>query len=163
MTYPEWNEHIASYFFKPENAGKNILFYLTKQDLIKYSRAVIDGLQDEEIWTDFINAITFENGPSNNLATHFSPITRPFKLWSDWNRIDTPPFIGYLILYIIPLTETYDEHFNATNYYGKVNVFFKKYRILNDLTEHSIGTLNFQTISHLWNALEEWVYYHKKL
>jgi hypothetical protein len=67
-----------------------------------------------------------------------------------------PPFVAYLILYIIPLTESYDEKFNAINFYGKVNVFFQKYQILNCFTERSIGTGNFQTISHLWNAVEEW-------
>jgi len=156
MTYLEWNEHIAKLFFKKENAGKNILFYLTKQDLIKYSKPFFSGLHDDEIWNDFIYAIIFDDRPINSLTKPYSPITKPLSLWRAWNSVDTPPFIAYLILYIIPLTETYEEHFNATNYYGKINVFFKKYGILNGLTELSIGTVNFQTISHLWNALEEW-------
>ncbi len=156
MTYSEWNNHIAKYFFKPENAGKNILFYLTKQDLINYSRQLFSGKSDDEIWNDFILAIKYDQQDENDLIIPYSPIDRPLDLYNNWNRIDTPPFIAYLILYIIPLTETYNEPFNATNYYGKVNIFFKRYEILNGFTETSIGTINYQTISHLWNALEEW-------
>ena len=156
MTYLEWNEHIAKYFFKPENAGKDILFYLTKQDLIKYSRQYFSGVSDEEIWADYINAIKYDQQQEDDLRIPYSPITQPLQLFSNWNKTDTPPFIAYLILYIIPLTETYDEHFNATNYYGKVNVFFKKHEIINAFTKQSIGTGNFQSVSHLWNELEEW-------
>lgn len=159
MTYSEWNNHIAKYFFKPENAGKNVLFYMTKQDLINYSRQHLSGKSDEEIWNDFIHVIKFDQQDENDLndlIIPYSPILRPLELYRNWNQTDTPPFIAYLILYIIPLTETYDEPFYATNYYGKVNIFFKRYEILNGFTENSIGTLNYQTISHLWNALEEW-------
>lgn len=156
MKYLDWNAHITNLFFKPENAGRDIHFYLTKQDLVRYSRAIFDGKSDDEIWADFIQAIKFGQQDGRNEQIPYSPIERPQELYSNWNRTDTPPFIAYLILYIIPLTETYDEHFNATNYYGKVNVFFKKYGILNDHTEQSIGTSNFQNISHLWNELEEW-------
>lgn len=156
MTYSEWNYHIARYFFKPENAGKHILFYMTKQDLIKHSRQNFNMESEREIWDDFLNAIKFEGKENNGLGIISSPISRPLKLYRKWNKLDTPPFIAYLILYLIPLTETYDEPFYATNYYGKVNTFFKTYEILNKFTEQSIGTFNYQTISHLWNELEEW-------
>lgn len=154
MTYLEWNDHIAKHFFKPGNAGRDILFYLTKQDLIKHSRQFFAGKSDDEIWADFVNAIKYGQQDENDLGIPYSPIDRPLYLFSKWNKTGTPPFIAYLILYIIPLTETYGEHFNSTNYYGKVNIFFKKYGILNEA--QSVGTDNFQSISHLWNALEEW-------
>jgi hypothetical protein len=115
MTYSEWNNHIAKYFFKPENAGKNILFYLTKQDLINYSRQLFSGKSDDEIWNDFILAIKYDQQDENDLIIPYSPIDRPLDLYNNWNRIDTPPFIAYLILYFIPLTEKYNEPFNATN------------------------------------------------
>ncbi|MES2429358.1 MAG: hypothetical protein V4556_00395 [Bacteroidota bacterium] len=156
MNYFDWNNLLFSYFFKPENAGKNVLFYLTKYDLIRYSRQNFTGLSDDEIWKNFITAIKYGEQKVDSNKIPFSPITKPQQLYFKWNKVDVPPFIAYLILYIIPLTETYDEHFNASNYYGKVNIFFKKYQILNQHTEENIGTGNFQNISHLWNALEEW-------
>lgn len=155
MRFIEWNNCIARYFFNPGNAGKDIHFYLTKSDLIKLGRVYLHEKDDNDIWNDYITAIKFDES-DNAQQFPYSPIERPKQLFSSWNRIETPPFIAYLILYIIPLTETYDERFNTTNYYGKVNVFFKKYEILNEFTEQSIGTTNFQIISHLWNALEEW-------
>jgi hypothetical protein len=155
MNYKQWNEIIADYFFKPENAGKDILFYLTKQDLIKLAKPFFSGKSGEDVWNDFIFAIKFGE-PGKSVTIPYSPITQPLKLYRNWNKIDTPPFIAYLILYIIPLTETYDDSFTATNYYGKVNLFFLRNSILNEYTETSIGTGNFQTISQLWNALEEW-------
>ena len=47
MTYLEWNDHIAKLFFKPENAGKDILIYLTKEDLIPNS--IISNLTELSI------------------------------------------------------------------------------------------------------------------
>ena len=75
MTYNEWNNHIASIFFKPENAGKDIAFYLTKNDLIKSSRPLFTGSNDDEVFTDFINAIKYKQ--DSNLT--YSPVTRPLE------------------------------------------------------------------------------------
>jgi hypothetical protein len=100
MNYIQWNEHISNHFFKPENAGKDILFYLTQQDLINYSRQYFSGATDEDIWFDFINAIKYNENKKSIFIRPFSPISRPLKLYDDWNKVDTPPFIGYLILYI---------------------------------------------------------------
>ncbi len=156
MTYSEWNEHIAQIFFKPDNAGKDIIFYLSKQDLIKHSREYHSGLSDDQIWNDFILAIKYGTQENKNLVLPFSPIDRPIELFNSWNKTDIPPFIAYLICYIIPLTESYEEHFNASNFYGKVNVFFRKHGILSETTQDAIGTTNFQHISHLWIEMENW-------
>ncbi len=156
MTYSEWNEHLAELFFNSENAGRDIHFYLTKQDLIKHNRSFFNGKSDDEIWSNFINAIKYGQQNEDECEFPYSPIKRPLELYENWNKKDIPPFIAYLLLYIIPLTESYDEHFNAINYYGKVNVFFYKNGILNEFTEQSIVTGNFRHISHLWTALEEW-------
>jgi len=156
MTYLEWNNLISKHFFNTANAGKDIILYLTKQDLIKLSHQNFSDVSDEYIFLDFVDAIKYGEKPTKDHKIPFSPINKPKQLFESWNGIDTPPFVAYLILYIVPLTETYDEHFNATNYYGRINTFFRKYEILNSFTENSIGTSNFQNISNLWNALEEW-------
>lgn len=153
MNYQEWNNHISKFFFRPENAGKDILFYLTKQDLIKYSRQLFSGISDEEIWADFLNAIKYGDQKSE-LQIGYSPVGRPLELYSSWNRTDIPPFIAYLILYIIPLTETYEEDFRANNFYGKVTEFFRRNGIIRSTERIWIG--NFSTLSHLYNELEGW-------
>lgn len=154
MTYSEWNIHIAKYFFKPENAGKDILFYLTKQDLIKYSRQLFSGTSDEEIWADFLRAIKYGEQEPSDLRIEYSPVDRPLELYTNWNGTDTPPFIAYLILYIIPLTETYEADFRANNFYGKVTEFFRRNGIIHPTEK--IWIWNFSTLSHLYNELEEW-------
>ena len=65
MNYLDWNNHIANFFFRTENAGKDIHFYLTKHDLIKYSRPNFSGTSDEEIWADFIFAIKYDQQEKN--------------------------------------------------------------------------------------------------
>lgn len=154
MKYSEWNNHIARYFFKPENAGKDILFYLTKQDLIKYSRQLFSGTSDEEIWADFLRAIKYGEQEPSDLRIEYSPVDRPLELYTNWNGTDTPPFIAYLILYIIPLTETYEADFRANNFYGKVTEFFRRNGIIHQTEK--IWIWNFSTLSHLYNELEEW-------
>jgi len=154
MNYWEWNDHLSRYFFKTENAGRDILFYLTIQDLIKYSRQHFSGVSDEEIWVDFLNAIKYGEQNIKDLSLQYSPISRPLELYKNWNRIDTPPFVAYLILYIIPLTESYEGNFRANNYYGKVTEFFKRHGII--FPTDKIWIVNFSTISLLWNSLEEW-------
>ena len=71
MIYSEWNEHVAKYFFKPENAGKDVLFYLTKQDLIKYSRQHFSRASDDEIWANFIHAIKYGQQAENDIRVDF--------------------------------------------------------------------------------------------
>jgi len=158
MTYFEWNDHIASLFFKPENAGKNVQFYISKHDLIKHSRSVLGSSSDEEIWNDYIEAIKWGIETSNDFNVPFqSPIHHAYDLYHTWNRTDIPPFIAYLIIFIIPLTETYRECFKATNYYGKINSFFRENGLLNYCYGGKIiSTENFKMISELWDALEYW-------
>lgn len=156
MNYLEWNSIITKYFFNADNAGKDIPLYSTKQDIINLGKTHLGFSSDEEIWADFINAIIYEKQGNDKYKRHLSPIKKPLQLFNNWDKEEIPPFTAYLVLYIIPLTETYQTHFSTTNYYDRVNRFFKKNKILNEFVEKKIGTTNFQKISHLWNELEKW-------
>jgi len=74
MNYLQWNEHISNHFFKPVNAGKDILFYLTQQDLIKFTRQYFNGATDEDIWNDFLNAIKYDDQKKSNLIKPYSQL-----------------------------------------------------------------------------------------
>ena len=104
MTYLEWNKIISKHFFNPENAGKDVLLYSTKNDIISLGRIHLDSLTDEEIWFDFIDAIKFDYKQHKEINLAQSPIEKPIRLFESWDREDTPPFIAFLILYTIPLT-----------------------------------------------------------
>lgn len=155
MKYSEWNDSIGNYFFNSDNAGKDIHFYLTKSDLINLGRKNLPEKDDNDIWNDYITAVKFDCRDSDTQLP-YSPIDRPLQLSVSWDGHSNPPFISYLILYIIPLTESDNGNFKSNNYYGRINEFFNKNGILNEHVEKKIGSLNFQKISHLWNKLEEW-------
>jgi hypothetical protein len=57
MTYLEWNNIIAEYFFNPANAGKETYLYLTKDDIIQLGELYITNKAEEQIWEDFTGAI----------------------------------------------------------------------------------------------------------
>lgn len=154
MTFLQWNKAIADHFFNSENAGKHVLLYFTKQDLIKSTRKYFDIKSDEEVWNDFVHAIVFCDKHHVYQTPRCSPIDHPHILWKSWNKEDTPPFIAYLILFIIPLTETYEKEYRANNFYGKVTDFFRRNSIISPVDK--IDIYNFSTISNLWNELEEW-------
>lgn len=155
MKYNEWNDCIASYFFNPDNAGKDIHFYLTKSDLVKLGKKLLPDKTEQEVWTDYIQVIKF--GDRNPVGqTPYSIIDQSLNLFAKWDGQSYPLFISYLILFIVPLTESDDGNFNANNYYGRVNDFFNKNGLLTNTSERSIGSANFQRISSLWDSLEEW-------
>lgn len=162
MNYPKWNNIISEYFFNESNAGKDIFLYLTRQDVINLGKKLISGKSNEEIWLDYINAIRNGNEAGSNESTKiFSPIERPLELYNSWNKTDTPPFIAYLCLYIIPLTENYDNLYNANNYYGKINLFFYRYKIIDIHNIPQIKSAKFKLLSKLWNSLEDWTIIEK--
>ncbi|QEC41687.1 hypothetical protein [Pseudobacter ginsenosidimutans] len=155
MKYLDWNDCISRYFFSLANAGKNIHFYLTKSDLINLGRKYLPENNDTDIWEDYINAIKFDEHVSTTQSP-YSPIDRPLQLAASWDGQSFPPYIAYLVLYIIPLTESDNGNFNSNNYYGRINEFLRKNGVLNERVQKKITSVNFQKISHLWNNLEEW-------
>lgn len=155
MTYADWNNIICNYFFKPENGGKNVYLYLTKEDIIKIGQSHLIEKNESEIFIDFINALK-NNNDSLNINKAYSPIEQPLRLFNNWNKTDFPPFLAYLCLYIIPLTENYEDLYNSNNFYDKVNHFFYQHGIIDFHNIEKISSLNFRNISHLWDALEEW-------
>jgi hypothetical protein len=155
MTYSDWNNIISNYFFNSGNAGKNVYLYLTKEELIKIGQRHLYGKTETEVLNNFINAIKYSQ-VSTSTSEAVSPIEQPLKLFNNWNKIDPPPFIAYLCLYIIPLTENFEDLFNSNNYYDKVNLFLFQYGIIDIKKIKEINSLSFRRISHLWDALEEW-------
>jgi hypothetical protein len=156
VKYLEWNNIISGYFFNPNNAGKDIHLYLSKSDLVNLGKSYLPGKNDDEIWDDFLSVVKYSDRIDDGLRIENSPIETPLSLAASWDKKNFPPFISFLVLFIIPLTESDSGQYNTNNYYGRVNEFFKKNNILNGFTEREIGTTNFKKISHLWDALEEW-------
>ena len=128
MKYLEWNNLIANHIFNPENAGKDVYLYITKPDIINIGKTKFIDEQDSVIWEDFLTKIKI--GILGSKKDIIGKVLDCYMLWNKKPRpisIDSvdlfyPPYIAYLALFVLPLTEVHDD-FNANNYYGRLNKF----------------------------------------
>lgn len=153
MNYLEWNNILSSYFFNPANAGKDIFLYLTKNDIIGIARTYFEGKDENFIWIDFIDSI--KNGlpgsDGNILAKAIFAYSKKNCLRIDDVPILYPPYISYLVFFVLPLIENDDPSLNANNYYDRLRKFY-------NLENKDIG-IPFNDNAHLndlWKGLEEW-------
>ena len=99
------------------------------------------GGTKKEVFKDFINAV---KTPEINLS---SPIDNAFGYYIKWlaskdkELFIYPPYIGYLILFTIPLTEKSKKKYNVNNYYDRINDFFEEYGVLERSTISKITTM----------------------
>lgn len=162
MNYLQWNNLLGSYFFNAENNDKEIFLYITKDEIINLAKqSDAESFEIEEgkvieqvIWDDFTLAI--RNGlPGSNgniINKTLDAYKRRNSLKIDSISIDIPPYFGYLIAFILPLTEGEDD-LNANAYYDRLNAFLNSNNILLD---HNIGTQSFKLIDECWEALSIW-------
>lgn len=166
MKYLEWNNIISAYFFNPDNAGKDIHLYLTKNDIIGLARQNFNEETEDEIWTDFINSIKRgipgSNGNVIAKAKHAHSKNNLIglkKADGTFATIDDvpvlyPPYISYLTFFVLPLIESIDNtNLRANNYYGRLNTFLQSNQI-----NENIGTSDFSNnqINSLWEDLANW-------
>jgi hypothetical protein len=159
MEYLEWNNIIAAYFFNPSNAGKDIHLYLTKNDLINLGRLHFETGTDEEIWTGFITSIKSGfPGSKGNIISKAKFAYDKRRLTSITIRetkyeIKYPPYISYLVLFVMPLIELGDDKRRANNYYDRLNTFLRSQQ-----KTENIGTTDFRDnqINCLWEELSNW-------
>jgi len=156
MKYIEWNNLIASYLFRPENAGHYAYIYASKSDIIELGTLIHFDLTEEEIWEDFITKIKF--------GIHGSPfgtdiITRAIHAFNLGNRSEIktiegvdmlyPPYVAYLVFMVLPLIEIQGDY-NSNNYYDRLEEFLK----LNEIKQDLRGKL--RDIDMLWANLAHW-------
>lgn len=155
MQYLEWNNIIAEYFFNSANAGKDIHLYTTKADIIHLANENFIEESEDEIWDDFIIAIKRGLPGSNGNITAKAKYAHEKRqlLRIDSIEIKYPPYIAYLVFFVLPLIEGLDGTYSANNYYDRLNRFLRT----NDINE-TIGTNDFRNnqINCLWDSLANW-------
>ena len=176
MNYTDWNQLIGKYFFNESMAEKEVFLFMSKEDLIKLGKPFFnadDYDHDNYILRDFISAsksgIPGATGGFLEKADFAHQRNRyPIEGLKDY-EIRYPLYLSYLVLLVMPLTETIDETLNANNYYSRFNTFIG---VANN--QHEVNSLNYShnNIMRLWNSLEYWAneemggalgyFYHRK-
>lgn len=155
MNYLKWNNIISEHFFNSANAGRNIHLYITRADIVHLARKYFEEQSEDEIWNDFIVATKRGLPGSNGNITAKAKYAYEKRqlLRIDSIEIKYPPYITYLVFFVLPLIEGLDGTYSANNYYDRLNRLLRT----NDINE-TIGTNDFRNnqINCLWDGLAKW-------
>ncbi|MDG5768281.1 hypothetical protein QA596_12525 [Balneolales bacterium ANBcel1] len=157
MDYKAWNNILANFFFNESKSEREVFLFITKRDIAKVGElAGVEG-NDKEIFNDFILSIKKDCEKYNGLFT----IDRPVQILQKWKKdknqeTEYPPYIGYLALFILPLTEPGNNDYNYINYYGRLNDYLRKCNLIDPIYNNNISTPHFKNLDPLWKDLEEW-------
>lgn len=156
MNFLEWNNHIAKHFFNPDQAGKDIHLFITKQEIINLAKQNFGEETDQKIWEDYL--LKLKNGlpGSSGFPNIFDKATHAFQQWKrtglksiEGVELKYPPYISHLVFSILPLIEIQGDY-NANNYYDRLDDFLEE----NDIKQNLRGKL--RDIDILWADLSSW-------
>ncbi len=144
LSYIEWNNKIASHFFKPENSGKRVWFSVEK-DLI--NRIAKEHNTD---FNQFIESVKkgpeWVNRPKQGLCIKAYDA---FKNWRDKKELKYPPYVSYLALFVLTVHHGSSDDFSDNAYYGRLRDLLKE--------KPSLGMYpSFDKMSKLWDDLQKW-------
>ena len=140
MTYLQWNDRIAEYFFSPTKAGRKVSLFATHELIDRLGQASSGDFKD------FITAV--KTGPT---WAHRSGLCQcAVEALRDWRarRLEYPPYVAYLALFVIA-GGTEDEDFPSHAYYPRLR------RILGYEPE-ARALPSFDRMLELWDDLEKW-------
>lgn len=138
MSYLEWNNRLAKYFFNEEMAGREVLLFVDR----KLINTIGEGLGDVD---DFKRYVII--GPP--WSTRESICQKALQAYEDWRKrdIDYPPYIAFLTLFV--LAGDVEGEFYSTAYYPRL-------RMLLGETNGTGPPPSFYEMRELWEDLEKW-------
>lgn len=154
--YLEWNRLIAESLFKEEMADRDVILYVTKEEVIRLGKNFFDLSDDKVVWENFISAIRC--GVRNYILNKNDLLSKALDAYSYWvnldenekNKLIYPSYLIYLVFFVMPLTE-YQGNINANNYQEPVNNFYRT---------NALPELQYQNKQKnwlmLWENLEKW-------
>ncbi|WP_264566286.1 hypothetical protein [Flavobacterium sp. N3904] len=172
MKYLQWNHIIGEYFFNPSKAGSEVLLYVTKKEISELGVQKFNFPNESESWEDFCRAIKCkfpETSSKSNYIDKFLVVANKWKtferivfelgnqsdlsidgvsIYSPTFKIVYPFYIGYLIAFIIPLTD--NNEFRTNSFFPPLNNFLTKNNIATTVT----GTI--ENVDWVWGNLEKW-------
>src|SRR3990167_5071506 len=138
MSYLEWNNRLAKYFFNEEMAGRKGLLYVDT----KLINTIGTGLGDVNDFKQFVII-----GPP--WSTRDSICQKALQAYENWRKrdIDYPPYIAFLALFV--LAEDTEGEFHSHAYYPRLRMFLGE-------TNGTGAPPSFDKMWELWMDLEKW-------
>jgi hypothetical protein len=141
VNYLAWNELIASYFFRPEMAGRRVYLYITEELIAELGQASGADCQDfiKAVKTGFVG-VTGKNICQKALGSR--------EYWKyRCGRQSYPLYVGYLALFVLAAGREGD--FSANAYYPRLRTLLGE--------EPTSGQYpDFDQMRILWDDLERW-------
>lgn len=140
MDYLEWNYHLAKYYFNQEMAGREVVLFADKSIIEDIGRKYNADLED------FIESIKL--GPDGLRKSGLC--MKAYHLFQGWrDKRKYPPYIAYLVLFVIAASTDTDTDYSDKAYYPGLNKLL-------GLPEGSGGPASFEKMRELWDDLEKW-------
>lgn len=163
MNYKSWNDLISGFFFNEEMYEKEVMLYITKEDIINIGKKELFQFRDEDIWNDFIRALKDGYHGKVDDTNLLETLLLLFAHYQNESKVNPdqyfyPLYVAYLCVTILPLTEETYSNFSSNNYYNKVNTFLGKYNL--PLLPNQISENNWNII---WEDLERWSIVEKNM
>jgi len=162
MNYLEWNNAIGKWFFNEEKAEQEVYLFISKHDIVQIGKEQgLDG-DDEKIFVDFIEAIR-QGIPGRSFNSNI--LEHALYAYNKWQenpmkidgiQVEYPLYIGYLALFVLPLTESNQTDLRADAYYPRVRSFLKKYGLPTMPAQNEYNNWN-----SLWDDLFDWSFENK--
>ncbi len=142
--YQQWNDALASRFFNPDMAGRNVYLYV--------NQAIVDEMGQEMIQAT-PQALIFRNAIA---GTPTAPIRagvcqRAWQSFYNWRAsgVDFPPYIAYLCFFV--LASDIDGDFAPHAYHPRLR------GLLGGTHSSETGQVpSFHRMRQLWDDLEDW-------
>lgn len=157
MNYLEWNNAIAKFYFNEEKSEQDVNLFISRNDIVNIGRN--EGLtkKDKKIFKNFIKSVR-RGLPGKPLKGNIIEQAHyAFKKWQSNSisingiNIDYPLYIGYLVIFILPLTESHSSNGRSDAYYPKLREFLKKHKLPDIPYQNENCNWN-----ELWEDLEYW-------
>jgi hypothetical protein len=140
LKYLEWNDRLATHFFRPDMAGRSVFLYVTQDLLSEF------GGPTSDTWRDFVSA-TRAGHPWRpfNVHTICQKALHCFETWRG-RSLHYPPYLCFLGLFVLAAGKEGDFAPNA--YYPRLHEL---------LGDGGSGVYpGFDKMWQLWEDLERW-------
>jgi hypothetical protein len=164
MTYLEWNNAIAGYFFCSQHAEQFIYLYADKEIIERIGLENGKFHSKKVVWEDFLQAVKTGLPGSPKTDDLLKKAIYTYKYWKKKpvklgeTEITYPLYIAYLVLFVLPLTDSIYSSNRSSEYYPRFEKFAQKW---------GLRKLNYQHESYnwndLWKDLEHWSFQIKNM